>query len=1354
MTASTSRPELSGSQVVRRAAPKNDLAPLGGGSDAFPESRGYNFPAILEEALLQCAREPIHRIGSIQDGGVLLAFDAVDWSLRAVSANCAALLAMPPVAALGLSIDALLGAESAGRLREMVERQQQPGASIGSLALDRVGGTDHRDAQVYRTDHHVVVEIAGQPAAGGDVFHELFIPIRDALWSLDAEQDLSRYADAVVDQVRLLTGFDRVMMYRFDSNWDGEVIAESREETLDSYFGNRFPASDIPAQARLLYTRNLVRMIADVEAVPVPLVLSDRDPAEVDLSYSWLRSMSPMHVDYLRNMGVKASLSISLVQNGRLWGLIACHHMTPKFVPLRERELDEFIGRVVSLKLIHMDAQERAAINARIRELLFSLTERIRGAQDLGAVIKLYGEDLLGIVRADGAIVSLGGTLHHIGVVPDEEALDRLVSMLRVMQPAPVFHTEHLADLGVEFSELQDRTSGMLVAPLNHEARDFVMWFRPGIIRTLRWAGEPNKLVTQENGELRISPRKSFATWSETYRDKSMPWSQVELDAAQSLSLALIEVLAQRALRSKEDSFRLLAENSTDMIASIDLTGHFLFVSPASVELFGTPAEVMIGQPVEDFLHDEDRVIFRRGLKKLSETDATITLLVRTRGLNDSKLWIELAIKRTRSSSEEDKLVMNARDVTQRHTYQLAIEDVHRRNVRILDAAGDGLISVDRSGLVTYANEVALRLLARDATEVFGSPCCDVLVGADENGKPVDSAHCPFIATLNDGENRQGQLSFLQKNGKLGKRINYICTPLREGLDNSGCVVVLTEFRPGRSQEQTRSTDVILDQAEEAVMVTDAAGRITSINRAFTEITGYTSEETLGKTPRLLKSGVHTPNFYEDFWKTLDETHRWVGEIWNRRKNGEIFPQWGSVTAVLNPEGQIRNFVSVFSDISKAKQAEEKLYYLANHDTLTGLPNRMRFSERLDLAIGHARRTRTCVAIVYIDLDRFKLINDTLGHAVGDLYLKKLAERMQSSLRKQDTLARWGGDEFIIALDDASSHTGIAETVTRLLVRLAEPIYTEGQELIPTASVGISVYPQDGLLATDLIKSADTAMYRAKELGRNRFEFFTEQMKDEMNEKFALAGEIRRALAQGEFRLHYQPQVDPRSGSIVGVEALARWQHPLRGLIGPQYFIRLAEEMGLIVELGDWVLREACRQMREWRDRDVPVPRVAVNVAPAQIQEYFIDRVRDALLDYGIPPHTLEIEITEGALAAGERVRNLFARIRELGVKLSVDDFGTGYSSLSHIKHFPITSFKIDKSFIDGIPGDVTDMAIVRAILTLGSSLNMEVVAEGVETAEQARLLHDAGVTIIQGFFYGRPMSPDDLDKFLQDRRD
>lgn len=1115
-------------------------------TSSTPDDPEYR--ANLAEALQQCASEQIHRIGNIQDCGVLLAFDAADWCLRAVSANCARLFGMPPSTVLGLSCETLLGSGPAARLREMVQQQQLPGAAIGALALQRDGQTVNLDAQAYLAEGHVIVEIDHWPAADGDVFHELFIPIRDALWRLDAEQDIACYARAVVDQVRLLTGFDRVMMYRFDTNWDGEVIAESRLETLDSYLGHRFPASDIPAQARLLYTRNLVRMIVDVDAVPVPLVLAENNPATLDLSYSWLRSMSPVHVDYLRNMGVKASLSISLVQNDRLWGLIACHHMTSKFVPLRQRELDEFLGRVVSLKLMHMDAQERAAINSRIHDLLHALTAGIKDAQDLDLAIGNYRDELLGIVRAEGAIVSIGGSLHRIGKVPDEDVVEHLVSMLRDMNPAPVFHTDHLAALRAKFAEVGARTSGMLVALLDQEVRDFLMWFRPSILRTLRWAGQPNKLVAREDGMLRLSPRISFATWTETYRDKSMPWSQVEVDAANSLALALVELLAQRSLRSKEESFRLLTEYASDMIASIDLTGRFRFVSPASVKLFGTPAKDMLGQPVVDYIHAEDQPTLRRALDGLRETGDTITTMARTLGGNDHTVWIEATIKRTRDPNGMEELVMNARDVTQRLAYQLAIEEAHRRNSRIFDATGDGLLSLDRNGHVVYANAVALHLLARDPAEVIGGHCCQFFIGDDENGKAINPENCPFILTLCDGESRQGQITLRLQDGRIGKRASYLCTLLSEGEDSNGCVVVLTEGRPARRREQSRSTDVILDQTEQAVMVTDAAGRITAVNRAFTKITGYAREEAIGQTPRLFRSNVHTPHFYADFWKSLHETRRWVGEIWNRRKNGETYPQWGSVSAVLDKEGRTRNFVAVFSDISsKAKQAEEKLYYLANHDTLTGLPNRMRISEQLDKSIERAKRARTSVAIVFIDLDHFKLINDTLGHAVGDIYLKKLAERMQAALRKQDTLARWGGDEFIIALEDAGSQANIAETVTRILGRIAEPMHLEGQLLIPTASVGISSYPRDGVLTADLIKAADTAMYRAKQLGRARFEFYTEQLKEELDEKFALAGEIRRALVDGAFRLHYQPQVDARNGAFIGVEALARWQRGRHG---------------------------------------------------------------------------------------------------------------------------------------------------------------------------------------------------------------
>jgi EAL domain-containing protein (putative c-di-GMP-specific phosphodiesterase class I) len=346
-------------------------------------------------------------------------------------------------------------------------------------------------------------------------------------------------------------------------------------------------------------------------------------------------------------------------------------------------------------------------------------------------------------------------------------------------------------------------------------------------------------------------------------------------------------------------------------------------------------------------------------------------------------------------------------------------------------------------------------------------------------------------------------------------------------------------------------------------------------------------------------------------------------------------------------------------------------------------------------------------------------------------------------------LARWGGDEFVLSLEGVEGPEAVGETIGRLLSRISEPMFLEGHELIPTLSVGISVYPSDGATPGDLIKAADSAMYRAKGAGRNRFQFYTESMTEELNEKFGLAGELRRALQENELILHYQPQISAISGALVGVEALSRWQHPGRGLLGPAHFIPMADELGMICELGDWVLRQACQQMRDWIDRGIEVPRIAINVAPAQLTEGFVKAVKEVLRQYDLPPPCLELEITEGALEAGVAVRQITSRLRDLGVLLSVDDFGTGYSSLSHIKFFPITCFKIDKSFVDGIPDDEADVAIIRAILALGASLHVEVVAEGVETAAQAAFLSEAGVTNIQGFYYGQPMPPHLIEAFI-----
>lgn len=1310
----------------------------------------------LEEALKICASEPIHLIGSIQPVGILIAVDKGNFIIQSASQNLDSVFPFTAEEALGQPLSDLIGKEQLAWLEAQRDQPTLPGALIWPLTLISNGSPLKYDAQVFQSADRFVIELEQQQPPSGDVFHDLFIPIRDMLWKLDSESDLLRYAQATVDQVRLLVGFDRVMMYRFDANWDGEVIAESKVDGVDSYLGNRFPASDIPPQARELYTRNLVRVIADVNAEPVPIIhRGNKESTEpLDLTHSWLRSMSPVHVEYLRNMGVRASLSISLVQNDRLWGLIACHNFTPNYVTLRSRELDEFIGRAVSLKLMNMDKDERDRLGSGIRDLLYEMTALIRASDDLDTVVHLIQEKLLGLVRAIGAVVSIDGKRHILGNTPEPEFVERLISKLRRCPAASVFHTDDLRqilpDLDRQSQDDDDLSSGLMVAPLDHEMRNFVMWFRLGILRTLRWAGNPKKTVIRDASGVRVSPRISFDTWIETYHDKSLPWSQVEVDAAASLSLALIEVLAQKALKHSEESYRLLAENSTDMIARLDLQGYFRFASPACRELFGRESREILGQPLSEMLEDGASIV-EEMLEEIRPLGATATRVVKGRRPDSNSLWVEATLKHSLGSHGQPEILLNARDVTQRYNYQLAIEDVHRRNTQILEAAGEGLVSIDGNGLVIYANELAAKILGRQEGDIIGLHCCEVFCwSCDDSAPEKKHCGCPFIDTLRDGETRQGVQRLLDIDGQPGQFVEYVCTPLVEKQNIAGCVVVFSLSVKPAANDQNAATEAILDQATEAVMVTDPHGVISSVNRAFTEITGFLTEEAVGKTPKILKSGVHTPHFYNELWKQLSDKRRWSGELWNRRKNGEIYPQWGSISTVLDVHGEVQHYVYVFSDISKAKQAEEKLYHLANHDTLTGLPNRMSFIERLNQSLERCKRRNESAAVVFIDLDRFKIINDTLGHSVGDAFLKTVGERLAASIRRNDTLARWGGDEFVLVMEDVADASAIAEVMERMLADLAAPVYLAGHELIPTASIGISMYPKDWQKPSDLIQAADTAMYRAKGRGRSRFEFYAKDMAEDLDQKLTMTSELRHALQQQQFVLAYQPQVDPRDGTVKGVEALIRWQHPTKGTLAPALFLPIVEEIGLMDDLGNWILGEACRQLKDWSDRGVGVPRVAVNVAPSQLSEAFVATVADVIVQSGIEPGRLELEITEGALESGELARKTTTALRKLGVLMSVDDFGTGYSSLAHIKLFPITCFKIDKSFIDGIPGNEDDVTIVRTILALGNSFKVDVVAEGAETAAQADFLREEGVTTIQGYYFARPMMPAALELWLQ----
>jgi diguanylate cyclase (GGDEF)-like protein/PAS domain S-box-containing protein len=538
----------------------------------------------------------------------------------------------------------------------------------------------------------------------------------------------------------------------------------------------------------------------------------------------------------------------------------------------------------------------------------------------------------------------------------------------------------------------------------------------------------------------------------------------------------------------------------------------------------------------------------------------------------------------------------------------------------------------------------------------------------------------------------------------------------------------------------------------EGVIITDPEGRILSVNPAFCRISGYTSEQVLGRKPSLLQSGQYDRAFYQAMWGRLTESGHWSGEIWNRSRDGRIYPEWLSISASCDADGKVRHYVGVFSDISERKRAESQIRHLAEHDALTELPNRVLLLDRLEQALHKAQRSGTLVGLLFIDLDHFKNINDTLGHEIGDELLRHVSQRIQLALRASDTISRTGGDEFTVLLPDLNE-PGDSERVTQtILASLARPVWLSDHEIVVSASIGISIYPGDGETAQRLIQCADIAMYHSKDHGRNTYSFYTSDMNVRVSERMLLEHRMRQALERGEFVLHYQPQVSAADGEIRGLEALARWQHPEIGMISPARFIPVAEDSGLILRLGDWVLREACRQMRQWFDAGLPRMTIAVNISAIQFREAnFVASVRAALRDTGLPPELLELEITESVMMNHvEQTMGCLRELKDIGVRFSIDDFGTGYSSLTYLKRFPIDKLKIDQSFVRGVVVDPQDASIVRTIIALADSLNLTTIAEGVESAEVCDALFDLGCGEIQGYLFARPQGAAEIEDLIR----
>ncbi|QBZ83177.1 putative signaling protein [Hydrogenovibrio crunogenus] len=554
-----------------------------------------------------------------------------------------------------------------------------------------------------------------------------------------------------------------------------------------------------------------------------------------------------------------------------------------------------------------------------------------------------------------------------------------------------------------------------------------------------------------------------------------------------------------------------------------------------------------------------------------------------------------------------------------------------------------------------------------------------------------------------------------------------------------------------KTEAQVELASKVFEQSREGIMITDSNQKILMVNEAFSEISGYSVEETLGKTPKILASGRHSKEFYQKIWKSIKEKGHWQGEIWNRRKNGEIFPEWLSISCGLDTSGNVTEYVGIFNDISKVKESEEKIKHLAHYDPLTGLVNRELLMDRLHHSISTAERNNTPLALLFIDLDHFKNVNDTLGHQVGDQLLIEVGQRILKILRDEDTIARQGGDEFIVVLPDTGEN-GAVHVAEKILETISDELNLKPYKLYITPSIGIAVYPQDGVDADSLLKNADTAMYEAKNDGRNVYRFFTMEMQAHSSRLMQIESALRMALFNQQFELYYQPQVCAQSGNIVGVEALIRWNHPEMGEISPQEFIPVAEQSGQILAVGWWVLRTAIRQIKIWSEHNKPCFRVAVNLSAVQFRyEDLPKQVMKILTEEGVSPEFLELELTESvAMANPEAAIDMMDKLVGQGIKMSIDDFGTGYSSLSYLKRFKASKLKIDQSFIRDLAVDSDDRSIVEAIISLSKALGLKTIAEGVETQAQLDFLKERQCDEIQGFYYSKALTAEAFDEFYE----
>ena len=703
------------------------------------------------------------------------------------------------------------------------------------------------------------------------------------------------------------------------------------------------------------------------------------------------------------------------------------------------------------------------------------------------------------------------------------------------------------------------------------------------------------------------------------------------------------------------------------------------------------------------------------------------------------------------NEASQPALLIVIEDTTERDALIEKTRSYDNRVRAVLDNVAEGIITIDESGFIESFNPAAEKLFGYPAREIIGKNIKQLMPS------PYQENHDLYLQNYASTRERrclgQGfrEVDGLRKDGTtfpMDLSISELTLP-----DKQLYIGVVRDITQRKLDEaEMAKLSLAIEQTADSVMITDRDALIEYVNCGFEQTTGYARTEVLGKRASILKSGVQDAHFYQTLWRSIKHGKVFQQILVNRKKNGNLYYEEKTITPLRDHHGDITHFISTGKDITERMRTQKRLQFLAHHDVLTTLPNRVLFMDRITQAIAHAKRSKSILALLFMDLDRFKKINDTLGHTVGDILLKQLSERLKHSLREADTIARLSGDEFAVLLPDIHHVDDVLPITNKILQQYSEPFVIENHELFITTSIGIAIFPDNGTDPDTLLKNADTAMYAAKAKGRGTFCFYTPDMNAMASMHLQLENELRHALQRNQFYLVYQPQFSiTRPNTLLGAEVLLRWQHPAHGLLAPAEFIPLLEDTGLIKPVGEWIIQTACAQLRAWQDADLCLPRLAINIAPQQLTASdFVDQVLTALAEHGLPPSCLELEITESSVMQDElRSVEVLSILNNSGIQIAMDDFGTGYSSLSYLRRLPVNTLKVDRSFISQMPHVIGDCELTRTIVAMGHSLNLRVIAEGVETSEQLDYLRELGCDGVQGFLLGKPMLPEDLHQTL-----